>query len=73
MTPADVIEIDPEKMGGMPVFFGTRVPIKNFFDYLEDGDGIEVFLDDFPTVEREQVFALLTLIKDRLGLTGDED
>lgn len=73
MTTADVIEIDPEKMGGMPVFFGTRVPIKNFFDYLEGGDDIEVFLDDFPTVEREQVFALFTLIKDRLGLPGDED
>ena len=73
MHSADVIEIDSEKMGGTPVFFGTRVPIKNFFDYLEAGDGIEVFLDDFPTVEREQVFALLTLIKNRLGLTGDED
>jgi uncharacterized protein (DUF433 family) len=73
MNPEDVIEVDPEKMGGMPVFFGTRVPLKNFFDYLEGGDGIEVFLNDFPTVEREQVFALFALIKDRLGLTGDDE
>jgi uncharacterized protein (DUF433 family) len=73
MTPADVIEVDPEKMGGTPVFFGTRVPIKNFFDYLEGSNGVEIFLDHFPTVEPEQVFALFTLIKDRLGLPGDED
>ncbi len=73
MNHADVIEIDPEKMGGTPVFFGTRVPIKNFFDYIEGGDGIEVFLADFPTVEREQVFALLALTKERLGLLEDDD
>ena len=39
-----IINIDPEILGGTPVFFGTRVPIKNLFDYLETGDGIETFL-----------------------------
>ena len=41
------INIDPEILGGTPVFFGTRVPIKNLFDYLESGKSIEYFLDDF--------------------------
>jgi uncharacterized protein (DUF433 family) len=47
MKAEDLIEIDPEKMGGTPVFMGTRVPIQNFFDYLEGGDTVEDFLDDF--------------------------
>jgi uncharacterized protein (DUF433 family) len=49
-----LVEVDPEKMGGTPVFTGTRVPIKNLFDYLEGGDGVDVFLDEFPTVTRVQ-------------------
>jgi uncharacterized protein (DUF433 family) len=73
MNVQQVIEVDPEKLGGTPVFFGTRVPIQNFFDYLEGGDSIEVFLDDFPTVEREQVMTLFALMKDRLGLVEDKD
>ncbi|HEX6278645.1 MAG TPA: DUF433 domain-containing protein [Pyrinomonadaceae bacterium] len=60
---ADYIEIDPEKLGGTPVFRGTRVPIQNLFDYLEGGDSLDVFLDDFPTVEREQVIGVLELFK----------
>jgi uncharacterized protein (DUF433 family) len=63
---ADVIEVDPEKMSGTPVFRGTRVPIQNFFDYLEDGEGLEVFLDDFPTVEREQTTGLLSLMREQV-------
>jgi uncharacterized protein (DUF433 family) len=62
----DIVEVDPEKLGGTPVFRGTRVPIQNFFDYLEGGDGLEVFLDDFPTVEREQALALLELMRERI-------
>jgi uncharacterized protein (DUF433 family) len=46
-----VINIDPDILGGTPVFFGTRVPIKNLFDYLETGDSIEVFLEDFDGVK----------------------
>ena len=45
-----IINIDPEIMGGTPVFFGTRVPIKNLFDYLETRDTIDMFLDDFEGV-----------------------
>lgn len=56
-----VINIDPEIMGGTPVFFGTRVPIKNLFDYLESGDSIEIFLEDFEGVSRDQVKKVLEL------------
>lgn len=66
MKVEELIEVDPEKMGGTPVFFGTRVPIQNFFDYLEGGDGLEIFLDHFPTVEREQALALLELMRERV-------
>ena len=62
----DIIEVDPEKLGGTTVFRGTRVPIQNFFDYLEGGDGLMVFLDHFPTVEREQALALLALMRERI-------
>lgn len=66
MQAKELIEVDPEKLGGTPVFFGTRVPIQNFFDYLEGGDGLEVFLDHFPTVEREQALALLELMREKV-------
>ena len=56
--PAFVISSDPETMGGTPVFRGTRVHIETLFDYL-DGEGLEAFLDDFPTVSREQAQAAL--------------
>ncbi len=56
-----VINIDPEILGGTPVFYGTRVPIKNLFDYLETGETIEYFLDDFRGVKREQVIKLLEM------------
>ena len=59
-----IIEVDPEKMGGIPVFRGTRVPIQNLFDYLKGGDSVELFLDHFPTVEREQAIALLETIQE---------
>jgi uncharacterized protein (DUF433 family) len=54
-----LVEVDPEKMSGTPVFTGTRVPIRNLFDYLEGGDSLEVFLDDFPTVSREQALGVI--------------
>jgi uncharacterized protein (DUF433 family) len=62
----DLIEVDPEKMSGAPVFTGTRVPINHLFDYLEAGDSVEVFLNDFPTVTREQAVGLLKLMRARL-------
>lgn len=66
MKTNQLIERDPEKLGGTPVFFGTRVPIKNLFDYLEEGESLDVFLDDFPTVTREQVLAVLEVTKNWL-------
>ena len=56
-----VINIDPEILGGTPVFYGTRVPIKNLFDYLETGDSIEIFLDDFEGVSKSQVLKVLEM------------
>ncbi len=67
-TPAieQLINRDPEIMGGTPVFRGTRVPIKTMFDYLEGDYSLEGFLEQFPTVKREQATALLELYKDLL-------
>lgn len=61
----DVVEVDPEKMSGAPCFTGTRVPINHLFDYLEAGDSVEVFLEDFPTVKREQAVGVLELMRER--------
>ena len=56
-----IINIDPEILGGTPVFSGTRVPIKNLFDYLETGENIETFLNEFDGVRREQVIKILEI------------
>lgn len=56
-----VINIDPEILGGTPVFFGTRVPVKNLFDYIETGETIDEFLNDFEGVKKEQVIMILEL------------
>ena len=56
-----VINIDPEILGGTPVFLGTRVPIKNLFDYLEEGETVEEFLEDFPSVKKEQAVKVLEI------------
>ena len=63
-----VINRDPKILGGTPVFHGTRVPIKAIFDYLEAGDSLDEFLDDFPSVAREQALELLEMA--RAKLTG---
>lgn len=62
----NLIERDPEKLSGTPVFMGTRVPIKNLFDYLETGETLETFLDDFPSVTREQALGLLEVSRQYL-------
>ena len=54
-----VVHSDPEILGGTSVFVGTRVPLKNLIDYLAAGDSLEEFLDDFPSVSREQAVAAL--------------
>ena len=55
----DEVVKDPEILGGLPVFAGTRVPVKTLFDSLIAGDTIEEFLEDFPTVSLSQVKAIL--------------
>jgi uncharacterized protein (DUF433 family) len=62
----DVIEIDPNKMHGTPVFRGTRVPIESLFDWLSGGENLDFFLDNFPTVERSQAMELLELAKEKV-------
>lgn len=57
-----VISIDPEILGGTPVFCGTRVPISTLFDFLSEpveGDPVEDFLENFPSVKPDQVADLL--------------
>ena len=66
MDKAQLIERDPEKLGGTPVFYGTRVPIKNLFDCLEAGDTLNEFLDQFPTVTREQALKVLEASRETL-------
>ena len=56
---ASVIHSDPEILGGTPVFQGTRVPLRNLIDYLERGHSLDEFLDDFPSVSRDQAVAAL--------------
>ncbi len=56
-----LITRDPDLLGGTPVFTGTRVPMETLFDHLESGLSLDVFLEDFPTVARDQVVALLEL------------
>lgn len=58
-----VVVRDPEILGGQPVFAGTRVPVRILFECLEAGDNLEVFLDDFPTVSREQAIAALEIAR----------
>ena len=61
-----LITRDPDILSGEPVFSGTRVPVRNLTDYLEAGDSIDVFLDDFPSVSREQVIAFLEEAREHL-------
>ena len=63
---APVVHRDPEIMGGTPVFVGTRVPFQTLLDYLEAGDPLTDFLEDFPTVTREQAVAALEQAKQAL-------
>jgi uncharacterized protein (DUF433 family) len=66
MSIKEIIERDPEKLGGTPVFYGTRVPIENLFDCLEAGENLDEFLDQFPTVSREQASGVLEIYKEWL-------
>lgn len=58
-----VINIDPRILDGAPLFDGTRIPIKNLFDYLKNGKTIDEFLHEFAVVQREQVIELLEMLE----------
>lgn len=64
---AQVISRSPDIMSGAPVFAGTRVPIETIIDYLAGGHSLDEFLDDFPTVRREQALELLKRVKEMLA------
>ena len=57
------VSIDPEVMSGTPVFAGTRVPVQTLFDYIEGGDDLSAFLNDFPSVTKEAAIAVLQMAK----------
>jgi uncharacterized protein (DUF433 family) len=59
MNPTRIIHSDPEILGGTPVFVGTRVPVQALLDFLEGGDTIEEFLDNYPGVSRDQAIVFL--------------
>lgn len=59
MSRRPVIHSDPDILGGTPVFVGTRVPFRNLIDYIERGHSLDEFLDEFPSVSREQAVAAL--------------
>ncbi len=59
MNPRDLITVDPEILGGTPVFKGTRVPVKALFEYLSDSLPLDYFLETFPSVPRELAVAVL--------------
>ena len=63
----NLVSRNPEIMSGALVFTGTRVPVKSLFDYLEGGDSIEEFLDDFPTVEKPHAISVLEMARETLG------
>ena len=67
-----VIHSDRDYVSGTPVFKGTRVPVRNLFDYLAAGYTIEVFLDQFPTAEREQVVSILETAREAVECVAYE-
>ncbi len=62
----DLVEVNPKKMSGLPVFAGTRVPISYLFEYLEKGETLTEFLRQFPSVTHEQALGVLELSKEAL-------
>ena len=64
--PSPLISRSPERLGGAPVFAGTRVPVQTLIEYLEAGHPLDQFLDDFPSVTRDHAVAVLELAKQAL-------
>jgi uncharacterized protein (DUF433 family) len=71
LSRAEIVHTDPEILAGELVFVGTRVPLRNLFDYLEAGDSLEVFLDAFPDVTRNQAVAALELAREAVAADAD--
>ena len=61
-----VVHSDPDILGGTPVFRGTRVPVQSLFDYLEGGETLDQFLDQFPSVSKKQALAALCMARVQL-------
>ena len=61
---SNVVHIDPESLGGTPVFKGTRVPVETFFDYIQGGEPLSEFLEDFPTVNTRATAGIAGRSKD---------
>jgi len=66
---SSLVVVDPEIQGGVPVFRGTRVPIKNLFDFIEEGDSLQTFLDQFPSISHDMAISVLE--QARVALTND--
>ena len=62
----EIVRMDPEMMHGTPCFARTRVPVQTLLDHLVEGDNLDAFLADFPSVKREQATGLLILAQERL-------
>jgi uncharacterized protein (DUF433 family) len=62
----EIVRVDPGIMHGTPCFAGTRVPVQTFLDYVAEGDTLDAFLADFPSVKRQQATGLLALAQERL-------
>jgi len=65
----EIVSKDPEILNGVPVFTGTRVPIKNLFDYLENGETVSKFLEDFPSVDKQKVNKILVFAEEVFSAT----
>ncbi|MEX2480071.1 MAG: DUF433 domain-containing protein [Gammaproteobacteria bacterium] len=72
MKADEVISRSPQVQGGTPVFRGTRVPVRTLIDYLESGDRLEDFLEEFPTVTREQAIQVMELASEAILKLGNE-
>lgn len=71
MSQLPLVNHDKDILGGIPVFYGTRVPVQNLIDYLSTGETIDEFLDDFPSVSREQVIRFLETVGALAGAQDD--
>jgi uncharacterized protein (DUF433 family) len=70
MKKKSVVRIDPEILGGEPCFAGTRVPVRALLDYIDGGETLDEFLDQYPTVSRKQAVAFLEQASERLLATA---